>query len=59
MEIAPHHPEGQRVGPGIHMEERLLLDRIALHARDIAERDAQLAVLVEAHPANAVPPRAR
>ena len=58
MEIAPHHPEGQRVGAGIDMEERLLLDRIALHAGDVAERDAQLAVLVEAHAANAVAPGA-
>ena len=38
VKIAPHHPEGQRVGAGIHMEERLLLDRVALHARDVAER---------------------
>ena len=41
------------------MEERLLLDRIALHAADVAERDAQLAALVEAHPANAVAPGGR
>ena len=39
------------------MEERLLLDRITLHPRDIAERDAQLAILVEADPANAVSSR--
>ena len=56
MEIAPHHPERQRVGAGIDVEERLLLDRIALHAGDVAKRDAQLAVLVEAHAANPAAP---
>jgi hypothetical protein len=40
------------------MEERLLFDRIALHARDVAKRNAQLAVLVEPHPANPVAPDA-
>ena len=57
VKIAPHHSESQRIGSRIDMEERLLLDRITLHARDIAERHAQLAVLIEADPANAVPPR--
>jgi hypothetical protein len=38
------------------MEERLLLDRIALNASDVAERNAQLAFLIEAHTANAMPP---
>jgi hypothetical protein len=58
MEIAPHHPERQRVGSGMDMEERLLLDWIALHARDVPERNAQLAVLVEPHAANPVAPDA-
>ena len=58
MEIAPHHPERQRVTTRMHMVERLLLNRIALQARDVAERDAQLAALVEAHPANPVASRA-
>ena len=56
MEIAPEHPERQRVRARIDMEERLLLDRIALNASDVAKWDAQLAALVEAHAANAVSP---
>src|ERR1019366_7783495 len=54
MEIAPEHPERQRVRAGIDMEERLLLDRVALNASDVAKWDAQLAALVEAHAATAV-----
>ena len=38
------------------MVERLLLDRITLHTGNVAEWHAQLAVLVEAHAANAVVP---
>jgi hypothetical protein len=38
------------------MEERLLFDWVALDARDVAKRDAQLAVLVEPHATNTVVP---
>ena len=56
VEVAAHHPERQRVAARIHMEEGLLLDRVALHARDVAKGNAQLAVLVEAHTANPMAP---
>jgi hypothetical protein len=48
VQIAAEHPEavGQRAGMGV--EERLLLDRIALHAADVAPRHAQASILVEA-----------
>ena len=58
MKIAAHHAERQRIAAGIDVEERLLLDRVALHAGDVAERHAQLAAFVEAHLANAAMPRA-
>ena len=37
----------------MRVEERLLLDRIALHAADVAPRHQQPAALVEAHLADA------
>ena len=56
MIITAQHPERQGCRPGQGMEKRLLLHRIALHPRHVAERDSQLAVLVEAHAANPVAP---
>ena len=40
--------------PGRTVEERLFLDRVAGQGADIAEGDLQRAVVVEAHPADAV-----
>ena len=40
------------------MEEWLLLDRVTLHTRDVTERDAQLAPLVETHATNPAAPSA-
>jgi len=40
MEIATQHPEGQRATAGIDVVEGLFLDRVALHARDVAKGDA-------------------
>ena len=37
----------------MRVEERLLLDRIALHAADVAPRHVELAVAIEAHLADA------
>ena len=53
MQIAAEHAEavGERARVGV--EERLLLDRIALHAADVAPRHAQRSALVEAHLADA------
>ena len=58
VEIAAQHAEGQRVGAGQHVEEGLFLDRVALQAGHVAPGHAQLAVLVEAHLADAAPPGA-
>src|SRR6185503_9344906 len=53
VKIAPEHPEavGERAGVGV--KERLLLDRIALHAADVAPGHQRAAGLVEAHLAHA------
>ena len=53
VQIAAEHAEavGERARMGV--KERLLLDRIALHAADVAPRHAQPAALVEAHLADA------
>src|SRR5262245_54870375 len=53
MKIATHHPERQRVAAGVDVEERLLLDRVALHAGDVAERHLELPAFVEPHLADA------
>src|SRR5262249_22632085 len=44
--VAAEHPECERIGTGLDMEERLLLDRIALQRPDVAPRHAELARLV-------------
>jgi len=36
MEVAAQHAEGERVGAGEDVEERLLLDRVALERGDVA-----------------------
>ena len=53
MQIATEHAEavGQRAGIGV--EERLFLDRVALHAADVPPRHQQPAVVVEADLADA------
>ena len=54
MEIAAKHAKAvcQRAWTGV--EERLLLDRIALHAADVAPRDVQRAAAVESDFADAM-----
>ena len=56
VEVAAQHAEavGQRARPGV--EERLLLDRVALHAADVAPRDVELAVADVPHLADAQGP---
>ena len=53
MEIAAEHAEAERQRAGMGVEERLLLDRIALHAADVAIRHVQHAAAIEAHLADA------
>ena len=55
MEIATHHAKGQRVASRVNVEVRLLLDRIALNAGNVAERNFQFAAGVETHFANPPP----
>src|SRR5438034_193015 len=45
VEIAAEHPEAVRERARVRVEERLLLDRIALHAADVAPRHLQPAAL--------------
>jgi hypothetical protein len=56
MEIAAHHPEGQRIAPGIDVKKGLLFDWVALDTGDVAEGHPQLAGPVKPHPADASPP---
>src|SRR5262249_23770554 len=51
--IATHHAEGQGVAAGVDVEERLLLDRVALQTGDVAERHLEPAGFVEADLADA------
>jgi uncharacterized protein len=53
MEVAAQHPKAERERAGMGVEERLLLDRIALHAADVPVRHVQDAAAVEAHLADA------
>jgi putative pyruvate formate lyase activating enzyme len=55
VKVAAQHPEGERVGPGQDVKERLLFHRIALQPGDIAAGHPQSAALVEAHPADSPP----
>src|SRR6185369_3213220 len=53
VEIASEHAKAERERPGMRVEERLLLDRVALNTADITPRDAQVPAAVEAHLAHA------
>jgi hypothetical protein len=53
MKIATHHTEGEGVAAGQDVEERLLLDGVALHPGDVAVGDPESAGLVEADLADA------
>ena len=53
VQIAAEHAEAERQRTGMGMEERLLLDRIALHAADVAVRHLQYAATIEADLADA------
>src|SRR6185503_10015463 len=55
VQIASEHPERQRIGAGIDVEEGLFLGRVALQRAHVAPRHTQLAALVEAHLADAPP----
>src|SRR2546421_944726 len=57
VEVAPQHPEGERVRAREGVEERLLLGGIALQGGDVSGGRVQGAVLVEAHLADAAAPR--
>src|SRR5262249_52866281 len=47
MQVAPHHAERERIAPRVDMEERLLLNRVALQGADVAERHTKVTVLDE------------
>ncbi len=49
MQIAAQHAEAVRERPGVGVKERLLLDRIALHATDVAPGHHEASAPVEAH----------
>src|SRR5262249_34410117 len=53
MQVATHHAEGEGVAAGVDVEERLLLDGVALQTGDVAERHLEPAGLIEAHLADA------
>ena len=53
VQVAAEHPEAVSQRARVRVEERLLLDRIALHAADVAPRHPQPPALVEAHLADA------
>src|SRR5438105_4516799 len=55
VEVAPQHPEGERVRPGEGMEKRLLLGGIALQRGNVSSGRVQGAVLIEAHLADTAP----
>ena len=48
VQIAPEHAEAVGERSGIGMEERLLLDGIALHARGVSPGNVELAAAIEA-----------
>src|SRR6185295_1837623 len=54
MEITTQHAEAVCERAGVGVKERFLLDRIALHAANVAPRHAETAILDEAHLAHAV-----
>src|SRR4029079_2077887 len=48
VQIAAEHPEAERERAGMRVEERFLLDWIALHAADVPPGDVQRPTLVVA-----------
>ena len=48
MEVATQHAEAVGERSGISMEERLLLDGVALHAGGVSPRDIEFATAIEA-----------
>ena len=55
--VAAEHAERERLGAGERVEEGLLLDRVELEGRHVAEGDAQRARVVEADAADALAAR--
>jgi hypothetical protein len=55
MKIATHHAKSERITSGIDVVKRFLLDRIALHSRDIPKGHAQFPILVKTNLADAPP----
>jgi hypothetical protein len=53
VQITTQHAKAVRERPGISVEERLLLDGIALHAAYVSPRDVKCASAIEAHFADA------
>src|SRR3989304_751124 len=51
--VAAQHAEGERPRAGEHVEERLLLRRVALERADVPVRDHECAAAVEPHLADA------
>src|SRR3989304_5156134 len=51
--VAAQHAEGERPRAGEHVEERLLLRRVALERADVPVRDHERAAAVEPHLADA------
>ena len=49
MKIAPEHAKAEREGARIGVEERLLLDWVALNAADVSEWNAQVSFFIEAN----------
>src|SRR6266542_6447478 len=53
VQVAPEHAEAEGERAGMRVEERLLLDRIALDAADVSPRNAQVSAAIEPHLAHA------
>ena len=53
MKVTAEHPEAEGQRSGMGMEERFLLNGIALHARDVSPRHAQTAAVIETNLAHA------
>src|SRR5207253_1258962 len=53
VQVAAEHPEAVGQRAGVDVEEGLLLDRVALHAADVAPRHLQASAFVESNLADA------
>jgi hypothetical protein len=53
MQVATEHSKAVGQGAGVGVEKRLLFDRVALHAANIAPGNIEFPALVEAHFADA------